>query len=275
MAADDAGGQAGGIGAGDAHAVHVHGQQFPGAHGGGQVQRHIVAPAAVDVLHAVDLPRAQRRKAGAGPQQVVFHLAFGDLFHRALHAAHGAQFGHHQAEADGGAAHRVLIDEPVDGLGQRLHVQAAAAHHVQKEVVQFLGLQAVGHFQHVMDLQPAPKVLGLLAFAHCKQAAVQCANAGTRDNIRRPVQLLQRLPHTHLVAAFGTAAGQHKGPLRAGFSCLLHGNFLPLLYGLIIASSAPHCHREAPNILPKLPGFAPGVAPAAKRVYHRSRNDFV
>ena len=142
---------------------------------------------------------------------------------------HRAQFGHDQPEPDGRLAHSILVDETVDGLGQRFNVQPAAAHDIQKEVVQFVGLQAFGYFQHVVDLQPAPEVLGLFAFAHRKQAAVQRADACAGDDIRRPADLLQRLPHAHLIAAFGTTAGQHKGPLWARHPCLLHGNFPPVL----------------------------------------------
>ena len=45
----------------DADAVHIDAQQFRRAHLGSQVQRHIVAPAAVNVLHAVDF---RGRRAG-------------------------------------------------------------------------------------------------------------------------------------------------------------------------------------------------------------------
>ena len=79
MAAHNAGGQTGGVGLYDADAVHIDAQQFRRAHLGSQVQRHIVAPAAVNVLHAVDFPRAQGREAGAGRQHIVFQLAQGDI----------------------------------------------------------------------------------------------------------------------------------------------------------------------------------------------------
>ena len=214
MAAHDAGGQAGRVGLDKADAVDVDAQQLGRAHPGGQVQRHIVAPAAVNVLHAVDLPRAQRGEAGAGRQHVVLQLAFGDVLDGALDAAQAAHLGHDKAEMNGRAPHGVLVDQAVDGLGQRLDVQPAAAYDVEEEAAQLVGAQRLRHLQYVVDLQPAPQCLGLVDLAHREKAAVQRTDTGARDDVRLPVQLFQRAPDADLVAALCAAARQHQRAFR-------------------------------------------------------------
>ena len=71
VAAHDARRQAGGVGAYNADAVHIDAEQLRCAHFCGQIQRHIVAPAAVNVLYTVNFPRAQGREAGTGRQHIV------------------------------------------------------------------------------------------------------------------------------------------------------------------------------------------------------------
>ncbi len=71
MAAHDARRQAGGVGAYNADAVHIDAEQLRCAHFCGQIQRHIIAPAAVNVLYTVNFPRAQGREAGTGRQHIV------------------------------------------------------------------------------------------------------------------------------------------------------------------------------------------------------------
>ena len=210
MAAYDFCGQAGRVGADNAHAVNVHAQQLLGTHVLGQIQRHIVAPAAVDVFDAVDLTRAQRGKTRAGRQQVVLQLAVGDLVNGAADAAHRAQLSHDQTKPNGGVPRRVLVNIAVDGFAQRFDVQATAAHHIHKKVVQGFLFGGGGQLQHIVQLHAAPDVLGLLHLAHREQKAVQCADAGTGNDIRRPTQLLQSAVDAHMVASFGTAAGQHQ-----------------------------------------------------------------
>ena len=120
-------------------------------------------------------------------------------------------------------AHGVLVNQAVNRLGQRLHVQPAAADNVQKEWAQFLRLEGLGNLQHIVDFQAAPQILGLLNFAHREKAAVQCADTGPCDDIGRPVQLLQCAPDANLIAALGPAAGQHQRTFCGMFhqGCLL------------------------------------------------------
>ena len=60
-------------------------------------------------------------------------------------------------------------------------------------------------------------VPGGFDFAGEVAEAVQAADAGTRNDLGPPAQLGQGTPHTHLIAAAGTAACQHQRLLR-GFS---------------------------------------------------------
>ena len=120
-------------------------------------------------------------------------------------------------------AHGVLVDQTVDHLGQRFNVQSAAADDVEEERAQLLGLERCGDFENIVNFQAAPQVLGLLDLAHREQAAVQRADACARDDVRRPVQLLQCAPDANLIAAFGPAAGQHQRTFCGMFhqGCLL------------------------------------------------------
>ena len=217
MAAHNAGGQAGRVGPHDADAVHIDPKQLGRAHAGGQIQRHIIPPAAVNVLYTVNFPRAQGREAGAGRQHIVLELPLGDLLNRALHAAQAAQLRHDKAEMNGGMPHGILVDQAVDRLCQRLNIQPAAAENIKEEVAQLLALERFGDLQHIMDLQTAPKLLCLAGLAHREKAAVQGADTGPGDDIRRPVQRLQGMPDTDLVAALGTAPRQHQRALSGMF----------------------------------------------------------
>ena len=107
-------------------------------------------------------------------------------------------------------AHGLLVDQTVDHLGQRFNVQSAAADDVEEERAQLLGLERCGDFENIVNFQAAPQVLGLLDLAHREQAAVQRADACARDDVRRPVQLLQSAPDADLIAALGPAASQHQ-----------------------------------------------------------------
>jgi len=107
-------------------------------------------------------------------------------------------------------AHGLLVDQTVDHLGQRFNVQSAAADDVEEERAQLLGLERCGDFENIVNFQAAPQVLGLLNLAHREQAAVQRADACARDDVRRPVQLLQSAPDADLIAALGPAASQHQ-----------------------------------------------------------------
>ena len=118
---------------------------------------------------------------------------------------------------NGGMPHGVLVDQPVDRLGQRLNIQPAAAENIKEEGAQFLALERFGDLQHIMDLQTAPKFLCLAGLAHREKAAVQGADTGPGDDIRRPVQRLQGMPDTDLVAALGTAPRQHQRALSGMF----------------------------------------------------------
>ena len=245
MAAHDAGGQPGVVLPHDTDAVDVHAQQFGGSHLGGQLQRHVVTPAAVDVFHPVDLPGAQGGKAGAGGQHVILQPPLGNGFYGALQAAHGGHLGHHQAKVDGGPAHRRLIDQGVKTFGQRFHVQTAAADHILEESVQFLRVAGGGHIQHIVNFQGTPQGLGLPGLAQGEHTAVQRAHAGACDDGRMPVQLLQSAPDTDLVASLGAAAGQYQRAYGCG---IWQGNIPPCkcneYLSYIITSSTRDCYRK-------------------------------
>ena len=84
VAAHHHGGQAGEVGAGDAHAFQIDAHQFIRAHAFGKTGGHVVAVAAIQKLDPVDLPRTQRREAGSGGHQVVLDLSCRDLVQRQL-----------------------------------------------------------------------------------------------------------------------------------------------------------------------------------------------
>ena len=75
---------------------------------------------------------------------------------------------------------------------------------------------------HILAADGQPHIAGRLVLVQHEHGTVQAANAGAGNDLRVPVQLHQRAPHTHLIAAAGTAAGQHQSPARdaAFFHCL-------------------------------------------------------
>ena len=85
-----------------------------------------------------------------------------------------------------------------------------------------------------------------LAFAHCKQAAVQCTDAGTRDNIRRPAQLLQRLPHTHQMCI---RASSRQAPAAVAVHWAVGVRLAPYSSGVRNCRSAEMCIRDRYSIL--------------------------
>ena len=149
-------------------------------------------------------------------------------------------------------AHGVLVDQTVDHLGQRFNVQSSAADDVEEERAQLLGLERCGDFENIVNFQAAPQVLGLLDLAHREQAAVQRADACARDDVRRPVQLLQSAPDADLIAALGPAASQHQRTFSGMFHRKKPSCFVVLF---IIAFSVLSCHSKPGHNLRKLRSF--------------------
>ena len=66
----------------------------------------------------------------------------------------------------------------------------------------------------VLDCPGAGTFADLVLVQH-EHGTVQAANAGAGNDLRVPVQLHQRAPHTHLIAAPGSAARQHQSFARS------------------------------------------------------------
>ena len=223
MAADDAGRQTGQVGAGQPNAIHIHADQLGCPHFGGQLQRHIVPPAAVNVLYPVNLIGTQRREAGGRGQHIIFQLPLRDIIQRTLHAAQGVHFGNHQTVLDVGCPDGVLVHVLVNGLTQRFGVQPAAAQSFQQEITQFLRRFALWQFQHAVVIQAAPQVCRFVHLAHHKQCCVQAAHTGTSDHIRQPAKFHQCLIHTNLITSLCAAARKHQPAHGIMFFChILH-----------------------------------------------------
>ena len=216
VASDEGGGQAGAVGAGDAHTLQVHTDQLFCAHLLGQRGGHIVPVAAVEVRHPVDGVGPQGGEAGCRGQQVVFHLDLGDVFQRKLPGLESLLLHGHEAQPDGAFAEFIFVQHPLDDLFQRSDVHAALSHSVFEECVQ-LGKRRIlgGQLHHILAADGQPHVPGRLVEVEGEHGAVQAADAGTRNDLGPPAQLDQRPPDAHLIAAAGAPARQHQ-PLYGG-----------------------------------------------------------
>ena len=223
VAAHHDGGQAGKVRAGDAHPLKVYAHQLLCAHPFGKAGGHVVAVAAIQKLDPVDVPRPQGREAGSGSHQVVLHPACRDLVQRQLPGLEAPLLHRDKAKAGGRGAQGILVQHPLHDLLQRGHVHAAGLHHTAQELVQG---REVGilfrQLHHVLAADAQPHVPRRFVLVQHEHGTVQAAHTGAGDDLRVPVQLHQRAPHTHLIAAAGTAAGQHQSPARdtAFFHCL-------------------------------------------------------
>ena len=235
MAGNDAGGQAGIVGTGDANAVNVNANQFFRAQFGGKIQRHVIPPAAVNVIHAVNTAGPQCRKTGAGGQQIVLELPLRNILHSHADAFQRFLDGHHKAELDGRMTEQLLIQIFVDGVPQRFHVQTAAVHHILEKVPQFLPVGGFRGLQNVVNVHRSPQFRRLVQLAHGEHSPVQAAHAGSRDDVRPQPQLQQCLISAHLITSFCSAACQNQSQLSHGLSSLLRN--VTLLVFLIIPFS--------------------------------------
>ena len=235
VAAHHDGGQAGEVRAGDAHPLKVYAHQLLCAHPFGKAGGHVVAVAAIQKLDPVDVPRPQGREAGGGGHQVVLDLSCRDLVQRQLPGLEAPLLHRNKAKADGCGAQGILVQHPLHDLLQRGHVHAAGLHHTAQELVQ--GREVCILFRqlhHVLAADAQPHVPRRFVLVQHEHGTVQAAHTGAGDDLRVPVQLHQRAPHTHLIAAAGTAAGQHQSPARdtAFFHCLRLLRLVPVLFRL-------------------------------------------
>ena len=218
VAADHGGGQAGQVGAGDAHAFQIHTDQLLCAHSLGKAGGHIIAVPAVQKLYPVDLPRPQCGEAGRRSHQVVPHLPGRDILQRQLPGTQPALLYRHDAEPDGRCPQRVLVQYPLHDLFQRGHIHAAFLYHPAQKLVQGGKVGVfLRQFHHIPTADGQPHIPGSLVQIQHEHGAVQPAHAGAGNDLRVPVQLHQSPPDAYLIAAARTAACQHQRLLR-GFS---------------------------------------------------------
>ena len=213
VAPDEGRGQAGAVGAGDAHALKVHADQLFRPHLLGQRRGHIVPVAAVQIGNAVDGVGAQGRETGRRGQQVVFHLSLRDLFQRKLPGLERLLLHRDKTQPDGAAAEGVLVQHPLHDLFQRGDVHAALRHGVLEKGVQLRqGRVPGGQLYHILTADGKPHIPGRLVEVEGEHRTVEAAHAGARDDLGPPAQLGERPPDAHLIAAACTAACQHQRP---------------------------------------------------------------
>ena len=216
VAAHHGGGQTGAVGQGDAHSLQIHTDQLLRAHFLCQRGGHVVPVAAVEELHPIDLLGPQRGKTGRRGQQVVLHFSFRDLFQRQLAGFQAPLFHGDEAEPDGRRAEGVFVQHPLHDLFQRGDVHAALPHDVPQELMQLRQIRFFRQLHHILTADARPHIPRRLVQVQREHCAVQAADAGA--------QFCQCPPDAHLIAAAGSAAGQHQRLL--GGLVLRHPNRL-------------------------------------------------
>ena len=211
MAADDGGGQPRPVGFGKAQALQVDADQLLRTQPGSQPGGHIVGVAAVEILDPVDAAGRHGRVKGRRRQQVIGQLPLRDLVEGQLAGAQAALFHRHQPEPHRRGPQRVLVQHPGHNALQRGDIQPALGHELPHHLAPRAGAGGrVGQLHHVLAADGQPHIPGRLVLAQNIHGAVQTADAGAGDGPGRPPQLVQRPPDPDLIAAPGSAPGQHQ-----------------------------------------------------------------